>query len=70
MNRQGEIELIRTDILSVKVPGRQRRATQKEQSEQRKYIKPVEHKGQKRKLVITNDGTVQTNSSAPNWRTL
>ena len=26
--------------------------------EQTKDVKPVEHKGQKRKLVITNDGTV------------
>ena len=58
VNRQGEIKLVRTDILSVKVPGRQRRATKKEQSEQTKDVKPVEHKGQKRKLVITNDGTV------------
>ena len=58
VNRQGEIKLVRTDILSVKVPGRQRCATKKEQSEQTKDVKPVEHKGQKRKLVITNDGTV------------
>ena len=58
VNRQGEIKLVRTDILSVKVPGRQRRSTKKEQSEQTKDLKPVEHKGHKRKLVITNDGTV------------
>ena len=58
VNRQGEIKLVRTDILRVKVPGRQRHATKKEQSEQTKDVKPVEHKGQKRKLVITNDGTV------------
>ena len=59
VNCQGEIELVRTDILSVKVPGRQCRATKKEQSEQRKDVKLVEHnKGQKRKLVNTNDGTV------------
>ena len=55
VNRQGEIELVRTDILRVKLPGRQRRATKKEQ---RGDVKPVEHKGQKRKLVITNNGTV------------
>ena len=66
VNRQGEIELVRTDILSVKVPGRQRRTTKKEQSEQRKDAKPVEHnKGQKRKLVNTNDGTVHK-FNAPN----
>ena len=58
VNRQGEIKLVRTDILRVKLPGRQRRATKKEQSEQTKDVKPVEHKGQKRKLVITNNGTV------------
>ena len=58
VNRQEEIKLVRTDILRVKVPRRQRRATKKEQSEQTKDVKPVEHKGQKRKLVITNDGTV------------
>ena len=59
VNRQGEIELVRTDILSINVPGRQRHATEKEQSQQRKDVKPVEHnKGQKRKLVNTNDGTV------------
>ena len=58
VNHQGEIELVRTDILSVKVPGRQRRATKKEQSEQRKHVKPVEHKGQKRKLVLTEDGAI------------
>ena len=50
--------LVRTDILSVKVPERQHRSIKKEQSEQRKDVKPVEHKGQKRELVITNDGTV------------
>ena len=55
VNRQGEIELVRTDILRVKLPGRQRRATKKEQ---RGDVKPAEHKGQKRKLVITNNGTV------------
>ena len=57
-DRQGEIKLVRIDILSVKVPERQRRATKKAQNEQTKDVKPVEHKGQKRKLVITNDGTV------------
>ena len=63
VNHQGEIKLVRTDILSIKVPGRQRRATKKEQNEQTKDVKLVEHKGQKCKLVITN-------SIAPNWRTL
>ena len=55
VNRQGVIELVRTDILRVKLPGRQRRATKKEQ---RGDVKPAEHKGQKRKLVITNNGTI------------
>ena len=55
VNRQGEIELVRTDILRVKLPGRQRRATKKEQ---RRDVKPLEHKGQKRKLLLAENGTV------------
>ena len=49
VNRQIEIELHRTDISSVKVPGRQYLEVP---------VKPVEHKGQKRKLVLPIDGTV------------